>query len=419
MNANRITTPVLAAAMLLGVAGAAAAQEAGPGWLAWTGCWEAVAAPDARADAPVVCVVPGAGARAAAFVTLRDGALADRQPVTADGERHSVDRGGCAGWESARWAEDGYRLFLRSELDCAGVKRASSTILAILPDGQWLDARALESGGEAYVSVQRYHPFSGDAERIAGIEATVRERAAAIHAARDVAGARLSVRDVTEASRHAHPGAVQALIAERGTGFGLDAETLVALSDAGVPGETTDLMVALSFPDVFEVDRGSRRAAARTADPGAAGVWGADPWAAPARDPWRGGGRADRWGRGGWSPYGSCYGGCYDYGYGYNYGYGYGNRYPYGYGTGRPPIVVVRRREDPDNGGKVVNGRGYTRGRPAAQGTATATPAADGRAQANGSRGGSNGGSAGASSGSSAGGEEKTERRAKRRSGGN
>src|SRR4029077_15370149 len=48
---------------------------------------------------------------------------------------------------------------------------------------------------------------------------------------------------------------VEAMLVEAHATFTLDSRTLIRLQKAGVPGSVTDLMVALSFPDRFVIDR--------------------------------------------------------------------------------------------------------------------------------------------------------------------
>src|SRR5690606_923506 len=84
---------------------------------------------------------------------------------------------------------------------------------------------------------------------------------------RRAAAATFSVNDVIEATDAVDEEVVQALLVDYGGRFPLDAEALERLADAGVSGETIDLMVALSYPDRFEVDRGALAAAFRAPVP--------------------------------------------------------------------------------------------------------------------------------------------------------
>ena len=184
--------------------------------------------------------------------------------------------------------------------------------------------------------------------------------------ARIAASSALTIEDVVNASSHMDAKAVEAWIVERGGQFALDASRLIALADAGVPESVIDIVVAVSYPKHFVVDRN--------------GEGGADVAESEYTTTGRYGraGRA-RFGYGRYydpfyydpfllSPFYSPYAGYgyyspYRYGFGYGLGYG-GFGFGYGtYGTYRPTIVVVGRRPQ-ESGGRprAVRGRGYTRG---------------------------------------------------------
>jgi hypothetical protein len=138
------------------------------------------------------------------------------------------------------------------------------------------------------------------------------------------------------------------------------------------------MMVALSFPERFAINRASGQPRLL---PGQQSSRGSDAF---ARDPWA---------------YGYGYPGYLGYGYGYGYDrYGYGDpRYgSYGYGSYyNRPVIIVRQDDDgvsESPRGRMVNGRGYTGGN-----TGTAQPSPP--ASSSGSSGSSSAGSS--SSGSS------------------
>ena len=68
-------------------------------------------------------------------------------------------------------------------------------------------------------------------------------------------GRSLTIADVKEASQKVAPEAIQAALVELKTGFDLNGKRLVELEDSGVPRGVIDLMVALSFPKRFVVER--------------------------------------------------------------------------------------------------------------------------------------------------------------------
>ncbi|HUH12156.1 MAG TPA: hypothetical protein VMK65_03565 [Longimicrobiales bacterium] len=391
------TLALLAAAAPLG---AQAPDDAR--WLPWVGCWEAEtdAALERSAAADVLgralCVRPaGAGVELIAFD--RDGTPATRLLI-ADGARRPLELGGCAGWESATWSADGVRLFHRSELTCPGdVVRAASGVLAMLPGEVWLDAQALEAGGERMLAVRRYRPAAAR-DLPAMADPIGEDLVLAVATTRASAAARLSTSDVVDATRHLPAEVVQALLVERGAGFHLDAASMLRLAEAGVPGEVTDLMVALSWPERFAVETGETlRVAAREVE--------RDSLRAPVYDPWR-----DPWVRPDpfYNPRG--YGG-----WGHDpYGYGYGARgLPGTWRLGGGPVVVVRERSQ-DRGGQMVKGRGYSADGASSGGAAGVRSGGSGSVAPTRS-GGASGAAVGSSRGSSSG--KSTGRTAKPRPG--
>lgn len=403
-----LATAVLAAAVL---AAPAAAAPADPHWLPWLGCWSAVPesgpqgvrAPDAN---HLVCIRPADDG--VVLRTVGKGKTLSEERIVADGKRRPVSRSGCAGWEAATWSHDGRRLFLHSELTCeGGQRRTSSGVMAMLPADGWMDAQAVDVGAgvDRAVRVRHYRAAESSALEAAGLEpAAAPTYSLAAETARRAAAARLFPDDVAEATRQVAPEVVEALLMERGEGFDeLDAGTLVRLADAGVPGNVTDLMVALSNPDRFQIDRAS-------------GQIGDKPDESNGDEPDLG--RDRRRPRGGYGPYGGYggygYGSCGRYGYdpygyydcGYNYYSPYGFGSPYGWWYGGSPVIVVERGKSA--GGKAVKGRGYARNRngESGDGDSTASPRvspSSGGSSGSITRSSGSSGSGAASSGSSSG----------------
>lgn len=371
------TTGALALGLLLSgwaVTGPVAAQDVAagtdPGWLPWLGCWEVVdgqaTGPDG-APPPLLCVRPAAGGPGVELVPVSEGRVSAAEPLRADGRRRDLARDGCEGWERGAFSEDGHRVYLRSEHVCpGGVERVATGVLAWVSPYEWMEVRTVEVRGTPQTWVRRYRVASSEDVEAAGVGYLAGEPSMAVESGRMAAAAALRVDDVVEASGHLHPDAAGAWLAEQGDPLDLDAEALVRMDDAGVPGSVIDVAVAVSYPDRFVVDRsGSVEEQAPAADRGRAYRRG--------RRPARG------YGIGGWYArpypyrpyrlYGSYFSpwGYSPWGYtGYGYGFGY-----------RPSVVYVSPRTDA--GGRVVNGRGYTRGsgssRPAARPESGRSPA--------------------------------------------
>ena len=111
-----------------------------------------------RSD-PRVCVVPGSGASAVDVVTIASGRVTAREHIEANGERQASQRDGCTGWETARWSADGRRLYVKSEHQCAsGVTRTSDGLIAITPQGDWLDVISVTMAANTGVRALRHRP---------------------------------------------------------------------------------------------------------------------------------------------------------------------------------------------------------------------------------------------------------------------
>jgi hypothetical protein len=277
--------------------------------------------------------------------------------LVADGQSHPLDVDGCTGWQTARFSDDGGRVFLRSELDCEdGLRRTASGIMAVTSPSVWLDAQAVGMNGENVARVLRYRPAASEAAQASGYAVPLDRMGRTIDA-RLAASADLSLDDVVEASGQVDEDALQAFLAERGQPFDLDAAAVVHLADTGLSGEVIDMMVAVSYPQRFAVDRAG--AAPDMLEPERAEREYADRY-----DPFGWGGFY------GWNRYGSCYSwspwsyNCNSYGgnrFGYA-GFGYGGYGYWGY-SGRPVIVVIGDGNDDDSrSARAVTGRGYTRG---------------------------------------------------------
>ena len=391
-KSNR-TSHLLAAALLLGSAMVAGAQDtqlaAGDArWTAWVGCWQALSR-DAEAQGlapskalPVVCIVPTAGNATIDLVTVSGGAPTTER-VDANGSRRAVNRAGCAGWERAEFSPDAKRIYLQSEHQCTGnTTRTSTGIMSITPNGEWLDVQSVKVGTNNGVRVVHYGRVPVPAVVSADVKAALEGRSMATSMAVIAASDSVKISEVIEATKRLDPLVVQTWLAQRGQGFNMDAKKLTQLANAKVPANVIDVMVALSYPQVFAVNLaqadGQIVLAAGNAQLNADDVRGDGPTVFMNWDPF----------------YSSSYGYYSRYGYGGPGSYGY---YPGYWYQGRSVVVTTRSNTvdvaPSDTRGRMVRGRGYTR-----------------------PSGGSDGGSSGSSGGSSSSGGGSEPRTAKPRS---
>jgi hypothetical protein len=208
-----------------------------------------------------------------------------------------------------------------------------------------------------------------------------------------VAATALTLDDVKEASAKVSPRALEAALVETRASFNLSSKRLLELQDAGVPASVVDLMVALSYPDRFVIERSAsvdRASVPFIDDPFTTFGWGFGPaWA--------------------WGYYSPMYGPFSPYYYSpFAYPYWSGGYNPFYYGGGGWYVVDpgggggggVNLPDQPSGRGRVVDGQGYTRVRP--RESDPVMPRSGGGATASSSGGG--GASSASSSGSSGGG---------------
>ena len=286
-----VVTALALAACLLGAttAGGQTAAPADSVWLPWLGCWQLVeetgALPDEWADRRsyaervVVCLNPATGANADVSVEVTTIADAKRvlvETLHADGRPQPVDEATCRGERRDTWSSDGARLFTRSALTCEDDTDRLVSGVGLMSDAlTWLDIQLVDAGGRSAVTVRRYRRVGEATTTDAGATPLpLRLRARAREAAHLISTTELSTDDIIEAQDLAEQPVVEALMVETDATFDLDGRGLLELDDAGVPSDLIDLMVALSFPDWFQVDR----QASRGGSAGGGGFTSADPW---------------------------------------------------------------------------------------------------------------------------------------------
>jgi hypothetical protein len=189
---RRARLGVLVTAMVLGGAGVASAMPEtplAPGWQAFAGCWEVVEAPGTMvpdsARAPLVCIVPVEGTAAVEMVSVLDGRVVDRERVDATGTAYPVRKDDCAGTQSAAWSTVGQRLYVRSDLTCAGgLRRTSSGVLSMTSVDTWSDVQTITVGANKATRVLRYREAPRSAAIPAEITAAIGSRSFSYTAAR-------------------------------------------------------------------------------------------------------------------------------------------------------------------------------------------------------------------------------------------
>jgi hypothetical protein len=357
-------------AIALGVLGAVPASAQEPKapaaarfdsrWSPYLGCWRLFQENVSDQNVPVasgmmVCVQPS-GTSGVSMTTTVEGKTVLEQKIVADGTAQPVSESDCRGSQTSDWSRDGERLFTRVDIQCADRPKREISGVTLLAKGSWVDVQATETEGDQDVRIRRYQRSSDQFGAGSGL-----------------AGAPMSLEDVMEASKKVSAGALEATLDETGGRFNLDSRTLLQLADAGVSPSVIDLMVALSYPDRFKVER------ARTYVP---------PPAVTSTTSSGGGSTNIYMGGGQYPPYPFYDPFYYNYYYysPFAYGYYWGPSYQYRYNPYRYNNYYNNYYLGPGGGfavnpggggsaqpggsgsgsgnGVVVNGRGYTRVRP-------------------------------------------------------
>ncbi len=235
-------------------------------WTAWLGCWQQLeetvrdknpldADPRDAVPTPgvVVCVTPADDPAGVRMSTIVEKQAALEETVFADGTNRAIDEPGCKGSQRARWSENGTRLFAHAELSCGdGTKRAISGLTTIAPGPVWLEIQVVNIEGRESIRIRRYRraPDQAYASSRLSRDQLSAAAAAAVRQART-----FSLEDVKEASAKVTPSTVEAALIETDARFPLNARRLQELDAAGVADRVLDLMIALSFPNKFVVER--------------------------------------------------------------------------------------------------------------------------------------------------------------------
>jgi hypothetical protein len=323
-----------------------------PGWQAWHGCWQAVT--DGAPEDRLLCAVPGADAAEIRLITVAGGMRAEEIVLRADGTPRPIAEGGCAGQETARWSVDGRRVFVRTELDCGTFRRVSNGVIAMISEHEWVDIRAATIFDQHVARTQRYRAAPAHLAP-ESVQALIDDsRPMVQQTARFVAAMPLGMEEIVEAVAQMPAPAMQAYLAARGSGPAVNGQQLLQLARAGVPGDVIDVMVALAYPQFFNVRQPTVGLAPETRVASSAGLRAEECW-----DPYT---RRYVYGRSCQYRNGMLYS---PWGYGYGYGYGYS---PYNYGAygwmgypGTGTIIVVEPRA-PEASSEMIRGAGYTRG---------------------------------------------------------
>ena len=319
---------------------------------AWLGCWRLE--DDLAGTGARMCITPEQGG--VRLQTLIGANRGIDELVIPDGVARPIVDAECTGTERAEWSNDGTRVFRTTDVTCRNEAPRNIKSVVFPARGPMLINVQHVSGDTAVPTVraQRYR-------RAANQNLADGSRAPQPTSPPVAADLTWSIEDVIEASGKLPADALQAALADVRQKFNINRKTLVSLDDAGVPSSVIDLMVALTFPQRFVVERVGAGAPVGVST----GMGWYDPFMSDLLMSPLGGPSYNCYVSNGYYGYRSYYDMCamYSYGYGYNY-YPYAPYYGYGYGYPGGGWVPVGGGGigTPTVGGegRAINGRGYT-----------------------------------------------------------
>ena len=244
----------------------AAGELLEPRWLPWLGCWELFADAVGYRETEgtgrrVVCVNPRPDGRGVTMTAHLDGAVAGQDTVLADGRDHPTQESGCEGWQRSLWSADGHRLYNEAASACeGGANRTLAGINMLVESDRWLELQSmsLDGGEHREMVIRHYRRLADSALSDFGFVPMALELTITAATARAAASGPLDIGDVLEIDERLPLEVTEAAILESNSQFSLDSKELIKLADSGLEERVIDLMVAVSFPDRFLVDSGSR-----------------------------------------------------------------------------------------------------------------------------------------------------------------
>ena len=315
-------------------------------WLPWIGSWRLVSNTlntvwAVLKEEYLLTIRPDDKGEFVTMESSRDKTVMFEEKIEADGARHPLDKDECTGWYSYSWSETGKRLLFNGESSCTGnLSQKISGIWIIDPIGDCVDIKLFKTGEEKAITIRRYRSVENN------FVAPLPTMPTMASVARMSAASKFSIDEVIELSNKVEPEVLEAALVEMRSPFPVNSKQLVRLSDAKVPSQIVDLVVALSFPEKFSVERTAISWVKTVSDFYAPHYhWPMSPWYwTSSAYPLHG---YQYWGWDWYQQYGWYY---------YPYGYGYGPHYNYvpdgGGGSGT---------DGTQSSGRLVAGQGYTR----------------------------------------------------------
>lgn len=238
----------------------------------FVGCWRGDSAQMSAASGVLSCVVPISGSADVELIDIADGRIANRHRLDAGGRPRDVDEQGCRGQEQASWSAQPRRLYLHSAFTCSptGVAGSKTTLMTILPSGEWLAVESVRAGAGTITRVERRRDAGVPASLPREVAARLGRQQLAVMTARAEAATPIRPADVLEALHHTDSSVVRAWLVATGQRFQLSGDEVASLVRADVPAPVLQAMMgaAPSYQLGVGVDASGRSSDAYLSTPG-------------------------------------------------------------------------------------------------------------------------------------------------------
>ncbi len=221
--------------------------------LPWIGSWRLLSS-GVNADQNelvqefLLIISPGDSENSLTMKGYRDGKLSAEENIIVDGLRHQITDDKCTGWYQYSWSENGRRLLFNSESNCPGDPPRKISGMSIFDEkGHWLDIQLLHNGEDIVTNTRKYRNVDSDSV-MPGANAVNRTSSA-----RSASGRSFTIVEIIELSSKVESEVLEAALLETGKPFPINSKKVAELADLKVPSRVIDLMVALSFPDKFNL----------------------------------------------------------------------------------------------------------------------------------------------------------------------
>ncbi len=176
-----------------------------------------------------------------------------KEVLVPDGTRRPVDAKNCSGWQIARLIPEAGAIISSSEMSCKDSGSfTTSNLKMILANDQMVDILGIKTSGQTRIATRRlrFEQETTSAEE-------PRSHVAAM-AARATAAAPWNLNIIARLSAIADTPVLEAALLERNDRLNVTAKSLRQMEADKIPKEIIDLLVALAFPDKFDIQKNGR-----------------------------------------------------------------------------------------------------------------------------------------------------------------